>query len=185
MDARAISTAVGAGLAALFVMSIWGWREHIRQSHPIHFTEESWEQAKQLYPLPQGILASTGVTKAVAEGIVKANPFSPQRRFTPPTVVPDDPSVVLAPAAPQFIFKGQIRVGTRVRAIVEDTTIPKTYFLEVGQEVAGFKVLDISSTQVILSDPQTHEDVVVPLVSSGTSGQDAGVRKAPGAPREP
>ena len=185
MDARATSAAIGAVTAVLLVLLIWGWRSTILHRRPLAFAEESWEQVTQLYPLPQEVAASTGVAPEVVDAIVHANPFSPQRRLKPPTVGAEETEVVPLPPAPHFIYKGQIRVGPRTRAIVEDLTIHKTYFLEVGQEVAGFKVLDIASTQVILSDPQTHEDVVVPLVSSATTDGDAGARKAPGAPREP
>ena len=52
-------------------------------------------------------------------------------------------------------------MGAVRRAIVEDAANKKTYFLQVGQEVAGFKVLDIDESQVILSDLNTQKQMVV------------------------
>jgi hypothetical protein len=73
-------------------------------------------------------------------------------------------------ASPKFVYKGRINVGSRQRAILEDAAARKTYFLEVGQAVAGFKVLDIAENRVVLSDPQTNQEVVVSL--SPPSGQE-------------
>ena len=70
---------------------------------------------------------------------------------------------------PQFIYKGRINLGKKQRAVIEETTAKKTYFLEVGQAVAGFKVLDIQEKQVILSDPQTSKEVAVSLASKEAS----------------
>ena len=112
------------------------------------------------------------------EAVVQANPFSPQRRFVPPPTTGGSAGAASPPIdKAQFLYKGQISVGKRQRAIMENTTTRKTHFLEVGQEVAGFKVLDIAQNQVVLSDLQLHEDVVVPLVTSAGPG---GEKRAPG-----
>jgi hypothetical protein len=56
-------------------------------------------------------------------------------------------------------------MGTKQRAVLQDVTSQKTYFLQLGQEVAGFKVLDIAENRVLLSDPHTQEEVVVPITT--------------------
>ena len=70
-------------------------------------------------------------------------------------------SSIFLPIIPQFLYKGHVDLGKRQRAIVAETTTGKTYFLEVGQEVAGFKVLDISRTEVVLSDVKTAQQIVI------------------------
>ena len=110
---------------------------------------------------PQPLLSTETV-----EALVRANPFSPQRRLKPPPSGGETGGGSGEPVAapkPKFFFKGRIDLGKRQRAIVEDTTSHKTYFLEVGQEVAGFKVLDIAENRVVLSDLQTKQEVVVSL----------------------
>lgn len=122
--------------------------------------------------MPQTAVPRSPVTSNTLEAVVLANPFSSKRRAAP---VPSDSSEIPADAAPgtpdakpqpTFVYKGRIALGDRSRAIVEDRTTQKTYFVEVGQEVAGFKVLDMTENRVVLSDLQTRQEVVVSLTSS-------------------
>jgi hypothetical protein len=97
---------------------------------------------------------------------VKANPFSPQRRTAPPQTTSGaagTSGAAAAKPATQLVYKGRVSLGATQRAIVEDVTTKKTYFLQVGQEVAGYKVLDMAENEVVLSDVKTHETLQLRL----------------------
>ena len=107
----------------------------------------------------------------VVDTVLSANPFSAQRRAVSTDVGNSQQADGRGEAAviartPQFIYKGRINLGKRQRAVVEETTAKKTYFLEVGQEVAGLKVLDIAENRVVLSDVHTSKEVEASLISS-------------------
>jgi hypothetical protein len=126
---------------------------------------------EEQYPMPAELGDAQKLSPEVFEAIMAANPFSSVRRLKPPTDASTPEGglrVPTAPPAPQFVFKGLIKFGNRQRAILEDVTTRKTYFLEVGQEVAGFKVLDIAENRVVLSDPQTKEEIVVSVASKAS-----------------
>jgi hypothetical protein len=154
---------------AVIAAGTWRWQQsvfHAQRGDAL--TRESWDRVKEEYPIAQESpherqTRSTGF----AEAVVGANPFSPKRRLAPtlPGGETGATGGLIKPPAPVFIYKGQINVGKRQRAIVEESASHKTYFLEVGQEVAGFKVLDIAENRVVLSDLATHEEVVVSLSS--------------------
>jgi len=151
---------------AVLAAGTWGWHARVFQARQVQPLKESWEHVKEDYPLPQKPADVAPVSLKAAEAVVESNPFSPQRRQVPPKT---DETGHTGPAgaaqvlAPKFIYKGGINLGKRQRAIVEDTNNHKTYFLEVGQEVAGFKVLDIAENQVVLSDLHSNEKLIVSL----------------------
>ena len=151
---------------------VWWWRSTVFQTARDELTPEPWQHVLEQYPIPADPEAAPNLSPETFEAVVSANPFSPVRRIaaspgdggqtpgadvTPPEVLP-----------PKFVYKGLITMGPRRRAIVEDVTAHKTHFLEVGQEVAGFKVLDIAENRVVLSDPKTHEEVIVSVTSKAT-----------------
>jgi hypothetical protein len=179
-----VTPAVGLAVTTTAVaLATWSWQASVFRTHPTEVTEEAWGEVKDAYPLPQDAVPRAPFSAEMADAVVRANPFSPQRRFVPPP--PSQGGAGGAPepiASPRFIYKGQISVGGRQRAIVENTTAQKTHFLEVGQEVAGFKVLDITQNRVVLSDLQTHKDVVVPLVSTAGAEADKSAREAASEP---
>ena len=160
-----------AAASGALVMGVWGWRASVFRAERLPVNSESWDRVKTEYPLPDESAALSVLSAETAEAVVRANPFSPLRRFVPPP--PDQgtdgkggvPAVIPA----QFAYKGRVNLGNRQRAILENLATHKTYFLEVGQEVAGFKVLDIAENRVVLSDPQTNKEVVVSLTSSSKS----------------
>ena len=161
-----------AVVLAVLAVGAWGWHTSVFRTQPIEVKGESWDRVKETYPLPgEAPPRSPTVSPDLVEALVHANPFSPERRLNPPPL-PDATesggasSAAKEPPAPKFAYKGGVNLGKRQRAIVEDTANHKTYFLEVGQEVAGFKVLDIAENRVVLSDPQTHEEVVVSLATT-------------------
>ena len=172
--ANASSSLIVALSLAVVTIGIWRWRASVFQSPRREAASESWDQLKETYPLPSGPQTLPTLPDEVVEAVLHANPFSPQRRAVATDVGnPQQGSgagtapVISGP--PQFIYKGRINLGKKQRAVIEETTAKKTYFLEVGQAVAGFKVLDIQEKQVILSDPQTSKEVVVSLASKEAS----------------
>ena len=163
-------TSVGLAITlAVMAVGTWRWQSrvfHLRRDDAP--TGESWVHVQHDYPMVQGVPEVPTLPAEVAEGVVRANPFSPRRRLVPSATDggdTEDGGSATKPAKPVFTYKGRINLGQRQRAIVEETASGKTYFLEVGQEVAGFKVLDIAENRVVLSDLQTNEEVVVSLIS--------------------
>jgi|GEM_PF-3165679 len=144
-------------------VGLWMWQGHVAHLAKKLMPQESWSHVKERFPMPEPLIPAAELSADVLEGVVRANPFSPDRRRV------EQPEVAEAPVAPpppppaQFVYKGRVVMGDKQRAILEETTAKKTYFLQVGQEVAGFKVLDISETRVLLSDSQKHEDIEVAL----------------------
>ena len=167
----ASTLAFGMGVCAL---GAWSWQAKVLRAPRLELGAEPWDQVKHAYPIPDNVPDVSTLSTDTVEAILRANPFSPQRRQLPATSgseVGSGPTAV-EPPKPMFIYKGRINLGQRQRAIMEDVATKKTYFLEVGQEVATFKVLDITESQVLLSDPQTSEPVVVPLSSKNSEKKD-------------
>ena len=158
-----VCLAVAAGAA-------WWWQSTVSRSTPIGPAAMPWKHVQEQYPMPSEPEEAQKVSPEAFEAIMAANPFSSDRRLKPPTDAPSEggPSAPGAVPAPQFVYKGLIKFGNRQRAILEDATTHKTHFLEVGQEVAGFKVLDIVENRVVLSDPQTNKELVVSIASKAS-----------------
>ncbi len=162
---------VMAGGLAVVAAAAWHWQASVQHRQRVPALTESWERAQEQFPLPTTLLSAmdssgTGRPRESLAAVVKANPFSPQRRTVLPAAPPGgaggsggSPS---APAA-ALVYKGRVSLGTIQRAIVEDGTAKKTYFLQVGQEVAGYKVLDISESEVVLSDSKSQDKLVLRL----------------------
>ena len=167
-------TGSSVGLAAALVIvavATWSWHTDMVKSKPAEMPTEPWDRVTTVYPISDDSLTAKAAafSSEMLDAVVRANPFSPKRRLgAVPAVGGSDGTATSGPvtaAIPQFTYKGRVQLGSRQRAIVEETVTGKTYFLEVGQEVAGFKVLDIAENRVVLSDPQTNKEVVVSLVS--------------------
>ncbi|MBI3011359.1 MAG: hypothetical protein HYY58_02570 [Candidatus Omnitrophica bacterium] len=165
---------IGPSVVLAFVLvavtaASWGWQRGIFRAAPVEVREEAWERVKDEYPLANDNQPPASFSSETAETVARANPFSPTRRVVPRSV-PEGTQDGWEEAGefltPRFIYRGQIRVGQNQRAIMEDAATKKTHFLEVGQEVTGFKVLDIAQHQVVLWDFKTQEKVVVSLVTS-------------------
>ena len=173
--AAAVSPRTSVGLAvtlAAVAFGTWWWQNrifHLRRDDAA--TSDSWAHVQHDYPMVQGVPDVPALSAEVVEGVVRANPFSSKRWVAPPTAGggPEHGGAAVEPAKPIFVYKGRIQLGQRQRAIMEETASRKTYFLEVGQEVAGCKVLDISENRVVLSDLQTNKEVVVSLIGSPES----------------
>lgn len=164
--------------AACLVIAAVGWQRHLLHREHAPATTESWQQVRERFPIPAPLSPPNEASAEVLATVLRANPFSPARRQAPQvtTASSTGSTTPAKPAAAQFIYKGRVLLGTTQRAIVEDVSTKKTYFLQVGQDVAGLKVLDISETQVVLSDPQTSKETVVSIISKplATPQRDAG-----------
>lgn len=169
MSDRSLGTTLALPLSlVVLTAATWWWQTSIVRTRPADAQHERWDRLKEEYPIPAPGVEMPQLSEETVETVVRANPFSPKRHLPPPTTPGGGSGTALEPiepAKPQFVYKGRINLGTRQRAIVEDTSGHKTYFLEVGQAVAGFKVLDIAENRVVLSDPQTKEEVVVSLAT--------------------
>ena len=160
-------------VALVVVVALVGlWRFSIRPGSKQTLPGEAWQRIKEEYPLPAKQASDIALPTETFTAVLEANPFSPQRRQVPEQAQQaaggDSHGQPAEPPAPKFIYKGRMQLGSRQRAILEDSAIQKTYFLEVGQAVANFKVLDIDEKRVLLSETQTHEEVAVPLASTAS-----------------
>jgi len=158
-----------AMLAGLLVGGAAWWRIRVLRAPSTEVTEESWHHVQDMYPTVQDAADGVTLSTELIKEVVRANPFTPERRLVPPPERTETAGGVVGsgPApGPMFAYKGRVNLGARQRAIIEHLATHKTYFLEVGQEVAGFKLLDIQESQVVLSEPQTHEAVAVTLTSA-------------------
>ena len=161
---------VVSGALLLAALGTGWWRAQVFHTPHPQPPRPSWEHVHAAYPLPQPVSLSLTLSSEMVDAIMDANPFSPQRRVDPARKGQSETagSATEIPK-PKFIYKGRIQFGQRQRAIVEEVTTHKTHFLEVGQEVTGFKVLDISENQVLLSDPAANEPLALPLSSAAQS----------------
>ena len=170
--ASAAPAVVLACCLAGVVAGAWYWRGGVFNAPRVEVMEDAWDHVPDEYPLLASEPQLPAADPDLAGRIVSSNPFSPDRRpvamLDPDDTAGSGEAEEVVPPSPQFTYKGQVHLGTRQRAIVEDTVAGKTYFLEVGQEVAEFKVLDIGENQVVLSNIQSSEDIVVSLATAGS-----------------
>ena len=142
----------------------WWWHDRALQHDAVRVSEESSQQVKEKFPMPEGIQAEASASQTILGAVVQANPFAPDRRPSKlPDAEDDEPAPPPPPPKATFIYKGRVSMGSGQRAVLEDATTKKTHFLQVGQEVAGVKVLDIEETRVILSDLKSNEEIIVQL----------------------
>ena len=160
------SSMVVAVAVVAITAGTWWWQEAVFRAQRVEVPLEAWQHVKDDYPLSPDAQEPPMRSSKAAEETIHANPFSPKRRQQPPKSEGEgaaDAARTAQPPPPKFVYKGHINLGQHPRAIVEDTVNHKTYFLEVGQEVTGFKVLDITENRVVLSTLQTKEEIVVSL----------------------
>lgn len=162
-----------AVIAVVLAAGAWQWRQQALRAAKPAPAEEPWQQIQQRYPVPPPVEEALEVPEELLQGITKSNPFSPERRKAnqPSETSAADAKIEPEIIPPKFVYKGHVSMGAKQRAIVEDVNTKKTYFLQVGQEVAGSKVLDITSQHVILSDPQSSEPITLTLTPKSTSAQ--------------
>ena len=167
-------TMVTAGLLAVALAGVWSWQQGLHRQLSAPSATEPWQHVRERYPMPAPFNASAALPEPLLRSIIRANPFSSARRQH--AQEPGGASGELSgsstpppPPPPQFIFKGRILMGTKQRAVLEEAASRKTHFLQVGQEVAGFKVLDIAENQVVLSIPNSQEPLRIKKEASSSS----------------
>ena len=166
MKHTASDAIVTSVLLVAAMVGAWRWQQAIAQQQSIGTVAESWQHVQERFPMPEESKPSPELPTAMLQEVIRANPFAAQRRQVPQPG-PGSPGGGSAapgqPALPQFVYKGRITMGAGQRAVIEEIVTKKTYFLQIGQEVAGFKVLDISETQVVLSQPGIQESLTLRL----------------------
>ena len=66
---------------------------------------------------------------------------------------------------PTFVYKGKIAAGNRLVVIIEQTRSGETLMVSKGEGVDGYKVLDITNTEVILSK-KGEENIVLKTIET-------------------
>ena len=174
MSAR--ETPVEAIVAAVILMGLssaaWSWRQAIRHHQSPAVETERWEHVRKLFPEPQPLEMPSETGAETLQSVVHANPFSRLRRhLTKEASETAGSSTPTEPVPPQFVFKGRMVMGTKERGILEDRQQKKTYFVQTGQEVAGFSVVAIAEDQIVLSNRKTNEELRIPLTSKTESNK--------------
>lgn len=159
----------------LIMVAAWSWQRTALQHHTPSVATEPWQHVRERVPMPEAFAHPSDISPGLLESVIPLNPFSPARRQLPQGAggASGEP-MATPPPPPQFVYKGRVLMGTTQRAILEELTTKKTYFLQVGQEVTGFKVLDIAENRVLVRNLQTKEEVVVLLTSKVPSTPSAG-----------
>ena len=159
-------------LAVVFTgvsLAAWQWQHTLHQRQPSTVVTEHWEQVRELFPAPEPFRIPSDTAPETLQGIVRANPFSRERRHIPPPTTEASVNKPAEPLPPQFVFKGRVVMGTKQRGILEDRQHNKTYFVQVGQEVVGLTVVEIAEDHIVLSDVKTNEQVSISLASKTAS----------------
>jgi len=167
------------------MIGTWYWQRAVHRRAGPSVVEEPWEHVQERFPLPSESVHIAELSGDLASVIVSANPFSPKRRQIPPPAsqqAQGQGAELAPPPPPQFVYRGRIVLGTTERAVLEEAMTKKTYFLQAGQEVRGFKVLDMTEDRVVLSDTQTNEEVIVPMRVAVPSEKQGGARRQVGTP---
>jgi len=142
---------------------VWSRSAPHRRDHPA--VEEPWEHVRERFPLQESLKAVPEVSEAWLAAVMRANPFSSKRRDAAAASVPNPSQPPPPPPPPPalFMYKGRVQMGSKERAVLEDATSKKTYFVEPSQKIAGFEVLEILEDRVVLSNLQTGEALTVQL----------------------
>src|SRR3989338_9136504 len=136
---------------------------------------DSWIQCTNertnlsLVPCPLSLRIPSETTAETWQGLLRANPFSRARRHVSPPAAEAPTGTPEKPLPPQFVFKGRVSMGTKQRGILEDRRQKKTHFVQVGQDVLGFRVVEIAEDRIVLSDVKTNERVDIPLASKAAA----------------
>lgn len=77
------------------------------------------------------------------------------------------PAPLETPVASQLAFRGRVVLGTRQVAVIEVESSHETFFVGIGQDVEGFKVIDIAEERVVLSK-SPEEQVTLRLAEEAT-----------------
>lgn len=101
------------------------------------------------------------------EGMLKRSPFF---KVQPKVGLPaqaEGPSVPVEDQTPVFVYKGKIASGGRLTVIIAQTRSGEVFMVSRGDSVDGYKVLDITNTEVILSKKGAENIVLKTLEKPG------------------
>lgn len=175
-----VESMVLAGVLAGVSLAAWQWQRTLHARQPSSVLTERWEHVRELFPPPEPFRIPSETTAETWQGLLRANPFSRARRHVPPAAAEAPTGAPEEPLPPQFVFKGRVSMGTKQRGILEDRRQKKSHFVQVGQDVLGFRVVEIAEDHIVLSDLKTNERVDIPLASkaaAGTEKSSAGSQK--------
>ena len=158
----AIATAL---VCMVIAAGAWVWQSHVQATQPKPVATEPWQHVKEQLPMPSPLEDASAVSTDALQAVVQANPFSPLRRNVPKPAESEANRSPSKPAAPVFSYKGRVVMGTKQRGILEDAQQKKTFFVQAGQDVAGFNVKEITEDHVVLTNLQTKEELMVGLAS--------------------
>ena len=161
---------IGAIVASLLTAMAAVWQHRMTRRMGPSSETESWQQVRERFPMPAETTTAPPFAEGLPDMIVQANPFSSDRR-PPASPASSTTTQAAAPVPARFAYKGRIMMSGTPRAIMEDVAKKKTHFVQVGQELQGYRVEEIQERAVIVSDLATQESRVIPLAT-----------KSPGAP---
>ena len=104
------------------------------------------EQTFPVTPLALEVLQQTEDFGAYTP-LIEQDPFV--RVQTPNSAA--SPAAAPSPAEATLRFRGRVVLGGRQMAVIESTDAHETFFVGVGQEIQGLKVVDITEERVIVS----------------------------------
>ncbi|HAM41066.1 MAG TPA: hypothetical protein DDX89_05065 [Candidatus Omnitrophica bacterium] len=164
-----VESIVLAVVCAGVSLAAWQWQRALHARQPSAVVTERWEHVRELFPPPEPLRIPSETTAETWQGLLRANPFSRARRHVSPPAAEAPTGTPEKPLPPQFVFKGRVSMGTKQRGILEDRRQKKTHFVQVGQDVLGFRVVEIAEDRIVLSDVKTNERVDIPLASKAAA----------------
>ena len=94
------------------------------------------------------------------EGMLRRSPFIKVQPKRARAAKREAPPVPVEEQTPVFLYKGKISAGSRLMVIIKQTRSGETFMVSSGESIDGYKVLDITDTEVILSK-KGEEDIVL------------------------
>jgi len=94
------------------------------------------------------------------EGMLKRSPFFKVQPRRAKAASGETIAVPVEEMTPTFLYKGKISAGNRLVVIIEQTRSGETLMVSRGESVDGYKVLDITDIEVILSK-KGEENIVL------------------------
>lgn len=85
------------------------------------------------------------------EGMLKRSPFFKVRPKVARQAKGEIEPLTVEERTPRFIYKGKIVAAARLVVIIKQTRSGETFMVSKGENLNGYKVLDITDAEVILS----------------------------------
>ncbi len=143
---------VGLLVAVLVATLVVTQQQRARDTHrnlgelPRLLDERQLERTFPVTPLAVETLQQTEAVSAYAP-LIEQDPFVRVQTVTSSAAT----AVQAPPAEATLRFRGRVVLGGRQMAVIETTASQETFFVAVGQEIEGLKVVDINEERVIVS----------------------------------